>query len=99
MVKITVLKRLYNPELAEKYRRPDIHRGPCPCSEGEEFYVEHVGEQPEGLCPWAWDDMHKFVLALMAGADFTGMKHGNTFLASCTDGIKPVVFKLERIDD
>jgi uncharacterized repeat protein (TIGR04076 family) len=43
--------------------------------------------------------MHKFVLALMAGADFTGMRQGNTFLASCTDGIKPVIFKLERVDD
>lgn len=98
LVKITVLKRLYNQELAEQYRRPDVHKGPCPCSEGEEYLVNQVGDLPEGLCPWAWDDMHKFVLALMAGTDFKGMKQPNTFLASCTDGIKPVVFKLERID-
>ena len=99
MVKITVVKRLYNPELAEKYRRPDIHRGPCTCKEGQEFYVRDIGEEPEGFCTWAWNDMHKFVLALMAGADFAGMKQGNTCIVSCTDGIKPVVFKLERIDD
>ena len=99
MVKIIVLKRLYNPELAEQYRRPDIHRGPCTCEEGDAVYVEDANEMPEGFCPWAWGDMHKFVLALMAGANFSGMKQGNTFIANCTDGIKPVVFKLERVDD
>jgi len=28
--KITVLKTLYHPELAEQYRREDVHQGPCP---------------------------------------------------------------------
>jgi uncharacterized repeat protein (TIGR04076 family) len=36
----------------------------------------------------------------MTGADFgPWMKDGNMFIACCTDGIKPVVFKLERFED
>jgi uncharacterized repeat protein (TIGR04076 family) len=100
MIRITVLKTLYNQELAEEYRRPDSHKGPCPrYNEEPEFYVKHIDEPPEGFCMWAWNDIHKFVLALMTGADFAGMKEVNTFIASCTDGIKPVIFKLERIAD
>lgn len=46
--KITVLKRMFNADLAEEYRRADIHFGPCPhFAEGDEFVVEHIGVRPE----------------------------------------------------
>jgi len=49
--KITVLKRMFNPDLAEAYRRPDIHQGPCPLfEEGQEFIVRHLGERPSECC-------------------------------------------------
>ena len=99
--KITVLKTMYNQDLAEQYRRPDIHQGPCPFfSEGQEFISKFVGERPEGFgCEWAWNDLQKVVIAAMLNGDFSNwMVDGNTFIACCTDGIKPVVFKLERID-
>ena len=39
---ITVLKTLYHPDLAEEYRRPDAHQGPCPFFEvGDQFSVEY----------------------------------------------------------
>ena len=98
--KITVLKTLYHPDLAEQYRRPDIHRGPCPFfTEGQEFVAKMIAERPEGFaCEWAWNDLEKIVLGMMLNADFgTWMQDPNTFIACCTDGIKPVVFKLERI--
>lgn len=45
--KITVLKKMFNPDLAEEYRRADVHYGPCPYyEEGDEFTVEHMGERP-----------------------------------------------------
>lgn len=51
-------------------------------------------------CDWAWNDIQKVLLAMMLGADFgLWMKDSNTFIACCTDGIKPVVFKLERSED
>jgi uncharacterized repeat protein (TIGR04076 family) len=98
--KITVLKLLYNADLAETYRRPDIHEGPCPYyTEGQEFIVQHLGERPpDFFCDWAWNDIHKILFAMQLGGDFSNwMKDRNTFITCCTDGIKPVVFKLERI--
>jgi uncharacterized repeat protein (TIGR04076 family) len=36
---------------------------------------------------------------MMLNADFgTWMQDPKTFISCCTDGIKPVVFKLERIE-
>jgi uncharacterized repeat protein (TIGR04076 family) len=100
--KITVLKKMFNQDLADEYRRPDIHRGPCPYfTEGQEFVVEYLGERPEAFfCDWAWNDIQKILFAMMVGGDFgSWMKDGNTFITCCTDGIKPVVFKLERTDN
>jgi uncharacterized repeat protein (TIGR04076 family) len=100
-VKITVLKTLFHADLADEYRRPDVHRGPCPFfSEGQEFVIDYLAVRPEGFdCDWAWDDIHKVLLALMVKADFgTWMKNPNTFITCCTDGVKPVVFKLERME-
>lgn len=100
--KITVLKTTYDPDLAEAYRRPDVHKGPCPIfTQGQEFIVEYLAQRPEGFdCEWAWDDIHKILFTLMLRGNFTTwMKDGNTFIACCTDGIKPVVFKIERLDE
>ena len=99
-VKITVLKTLYHEDLAEEYRRPDVHKGPCPFFEaGDEFVVDYLAQRPEGFeCDWAWDDIHKILMVLMVNGNFgTWMKDPNTFVACCTDGIKPVVFRLERL--
>ncbi len=99
--RITVLKTLYHPDLAEEYRRSDVHKGPCPFfAEGQEFIVEYLTERPDDFrCDWAWDDIHKILLVLMTGGGFgTWMKDPNQFITCCTDGIKPVIFKVERIE-
>jgi uncharacterized repeat protein (TIGR04076 family) len=78
-----------------------LHKRPCLFfSEGQEFVVNYLAKRPEGFaCDWAWDDIHKIALALMLKGNFgTWMKDENTFITCCTDGIKPVVFKLERIE-
>jgi uncharacterized repeat protein (TIGR04076 family) len=99
-VKITVLKTLFHQDLADQYRRADVHYGPCPMfAEGQEFIVDYLVERPEGFgCDWAWDDIHKILLTLMLNGNFgTWMKDPNMFIACCTDGVKPVVFKIERL--
>lgn len=86
----------------EEYRRPDVHQGPCPFfSEGQEFTVKYLAERPADFCcDWAGDDIHKIIMILMTNGNFgTWMKNENTFVTCCTDGIKPVVFKVERIYD
>ena len=99
--KITVLKTLYHADLAEEYRRPDVRKGPCHMfTKGQEFIVNYLMERPETFaCDWAWDDIHKVLMVLMLKGDYgTWMKDKNMFITCCTDGIKPVVFKVERLE-
>ena len=93
-VKITVLKRLHNQDLIEEYC--DSNWNACDrYTEGEEFVV--TGEDiPEGFCGWAWADLHKYIITLARGGNFSGVKPG-VFVTCCTDGFRPVIFKLERV--
>ncbi len=100
--KITVLKTLYHEDLAEQYRRPDVRQGPCHFFQvGQEFTVNYLTERPQGFgCDWAWDDIHKILMILMTRGNFgTWMKNENLFITCCTDGVRPVVFKIERITE
>jgi uncharacterized repeat protein (TIGR04076 family) len=103
-IKITVLKRTFNKEIADEYL--GTRAGPCDLNkQGLEFMSEN-GVKPDGFCDWAWNDMHKVVTTLVCGGTFN--KHGyfkdwmnrdNTLIVSCTDGIRPVIFKLEKIEE
>jgi uncharacterized repeat protein (TIGR04076 family) len=43
--------------------------------------------------------VNKIIMILMTKGNFsTWMKDGGTFITCCTDGIKPVVFRIERIE-
>lgn len=99
--KITVLKTLHHPDLEEEYRRPDVRKGPCTFFKpGDEFIVNYLAERPEGFnCDWAWHDIHKIIMILMTNGNFgTWMKNENNFITCCTDGVKPVIFKVERLE-
>jgi len=95
-VKITVMKRLRHGDLLEEYAQ-----GAWPAcdvfEEGQEFIVNERVEMPGGFCSWAWADIQKYAMALARGADFDGVKPGVS-IASCTDGFRPVVFRLERVE-
>lgn len=93
-VKITVLKRSHNAEILKEYAGSVW----TPCerfSEGKEFVSQH-GNMPDGFCSWAWSDIQKYVMALARGANFLDVKPG-TFVTCCTDGFRPVIFKVERV--
>lgn len=100
--KITVLKKNLHEELARKYCQNEVTL--CPAfEEGQEFITGF--ERPEGFCDWAWNDIYKFVAVLLSGGNFSKdifegwMKDDKTMIAICTDAIRPVIFKIERIDD
>jgi uncharacterized repeat protein (TIGR04076 family) len=99
--KITVLKRMLNQELADDYCKEET--GPCEVfTEGQEFIYDHSGEgsKPENFCEWAWNDMYKSVITLASKGTFgLWMKDDKTIITCCTDGIRPVVFKVQRIDE
>ena len=93
-VKITVTKRLLHKELLEKCCESIWE--PCErLQEGQEFVSDGVNI-PEGFCSWAWADIQKYVMTLARGGDFIGVKPGIT-VTCCTDGFRPVIFRLERI--
>ena len=101
--KITVLKRMANQELIDEYMGDEYRaRNVAPCDnleDGQEFTVESPGVPPEGFCAWAWSNIHKEIVAVMSGGDFTPwVKQRGTAIACCTDGFRPVVFKIERIE-
>ena len=100
--KITVLKKELNEKLVEEYCQNEITS--CPTfEEGQEFIVGF--SKPDGFCDWAWNDIYRFVAVLLAGGNFSRdnfegwMKDDKTMIACCTDAIRPVTFKIERVDD
>ena len=51
-------------------------------------------------CSEAWDAISRYIYAgLQGGSIMKGwMKEENTMIACCSDGTRPVIFKIERID-
>jgi uncharacterized repeat protein (TIGR04076 family) len=88
-VKITVLKRSYEKELVDQ-----LKTGPAsPCtrfSDGQEFTVTSQWAMPEKFCPWAYADIRAYIPMVLG--------QGNPIAVCCTDGYRPVFFKVERIE-
>jgi len=100
--KITVIKKIANQDLIEEYYAFEVPKesdGTCPNLKiGQEFFYTPGDPVPQGFCPWAWADINRDVEALCAGANFDWEKYKGTQIACCTDGMRPVVFKIERVD-
>ena len=99
-VKITVIKKLFFPELADAYLSEGSAVGPCPLLHaGDVFIFEGEARMPEGFCPWAWIDIYRGVAALSAGATYApwNSRDGEQILC-CTDGVRPVVFRIEALE-
>jgi uncharacterized repeat protein (TIGR04076 family) len=102
--KITVLKRTINQDLAQEYIAMPV--GPCESfTEGQEFVFTPIMDRPQGFCDWAWNDIYKTVISLARGGNFSDglfqnwMKDSHSMITCCTDGIRPVIFKVEIFDD
>lgn len=53
---------------------------------------------PQKFCAWAWADIQRDVVYLALDGNYPWMKQNGTVLSCCTDGLRPVVFKLERME-
>jgi len=100
-VKITVLKKYFYEALAEVHLTEGRNAGACPFFEvGDSFIYEGYAVMPEKFCPWAWIDIYRGVNSLSAGANYTPWnKRAGEQVLCCTDGVRPVVFLLQRMDD
>ncbi len=66
--------------------------------EGDVFYVNDIQKTPDNFCLWAWRDIYKDVSILYFGGNFPLLEPG-TQHTSCSDGHKPVIFELRRINE
>jgi uncharacterized repeat protein (TIGR04076 family) len=97
-VKITVLRRMANPDLLERYQH--VTAAPCDRFEdGQEFVLSQWRAPPEGFCEWAWEDIHKKLLWVTGEDELAPppIREGGFIVACCTDGFRPVVFEIRRM--
>jgi uncharacterized repeat protein (TIGR04076 family) len=96
--RVTVVKRAFDRQLVEDHLANPENFSVCSLVEdGQEFIVNSPFEMPEGLCAWAWADIRPFILTMASGGNFGFMKDKNSALAMCTDPLRPVIFKITRI--
>jgi len=98
-VKITVLKRTDTKQIFGD--NPPMGQAIDACNlfkVGQEFIVDEDGKMPEGFCHWAWNDLYKVIATLSYGGNFPWMKEKGTAVSCCTDGLRPVIFEIRRIE-
>lgn len=97
-VKITVLRRFDPSEVFETSPVTLLKPiGKCELfRDGQEFIVEK-GRMPQGFCGSAWHTIYPNVRTLTFGGDLPFHKETDTAINCCQDGLRPVVFKLQRI--
>lgn len=96
-VKITVLRKQLYEDIAVEYLTDGVQ--PCDFFEpGDCYLYTGAAEMPEGFCPWAWVDIYHSISSLSLGATCTPwQKQDGVSVVCCTDGIRPVTFRLEAI--
>ena len=78
----------------------DPNYGPCPVHQvGQTFVTSGIfgNEMPEGFCAQAWQSLVMPVNVLIGGGKVLGFDEKH--IACCADGLRPVVFLLERVEE
>lgn len=102
--KITVLRREFYQDLADEYlANPEV--GKCNrFHDGQEFILEQGDffHMMDGeFCSEAWDAISRYVYAALQGGSIMRgwTKDEKVMISCCNDGVRPVIFKIERIDE
>jgi len=96
-VKITVLRRFHPSEVFEESPATPHSLEACGIfKDSQEFIAENL-EMPEGFCTSAWASMYCNIRLLSFGGDLPWIKEKGVAINCCIDGLRPVIFKLERI--
>lgn len=105
-IKCTVIKKLAFEDLIREYHAgfpEDVQDHTCGCFQlGDEFIFQAGAPNPvntQGFCPWAYCDIQRDIEVMKSGGSQNWMKNPETFITCCTDGLRPVVFKLERLQE
>jgi len=98
-VKITVLKRS-NPSEVFDTGPVTLKKPLKACGlfrDDQEFVVDMGGKMPEGFCSSAWHAIYCSVRTLAFGGNMPWFEEKGVAINCCIDGLRPVIFKLERI--
>ena len=99
-VRITVLKKLSSMEVYGG-SLPEVGEDMAPYCDrlqiSQEFIVDESGAMPPGFCTWAWHDIYPAVTGLRFGGNFPWMKKEGMIYSCCSDGARPVFFRIERL--
>jgi uncharacterized repeat protein (TIGR04076 family) len=99
-IKITVVKKINNKDMFGDNSPVEFTTNPvCDRVEVGQELVSDGFAIPEGFCPWAFADIQRDIIHLRLGGNYPWIKKEGMMLSSCTDGVRPVIFKLERIED
>ena len=99
-LRITVIKKLSAKEVYGKPLAEVTDDFPAYCDRlevGKEFMVDESGAMPAGFCTWAWHDIYPAVTGLRFGGNYPWMKKDGMIYSCCSDGARPVFFKIERV--
>jgi uncharacterized repeat protein (TIGR04076 family) len=69
----------------------------CSLKVGDEFISDGTGNMPEGFCAHAWNSIFRNVHLLTWGGGYSKTIGDNLAFGVCPDGLRPVIFKLERL--
>ncbi len=101
MCRITVLKVTQDHDLIKEYGIKDL--GPCPFHKVGDTW-ETDWNKPANFCEEAWKVISPYVFALAHGVDtffphiwLDAKKHKGVSINCCSDALRPVIFKIERI--
>jgi uncharacterized repeat protein (TIGR04076 family) len=98
-LKVTVVRKfspedVFGPDHGVTYYGGEIPA--CGLELGQEFIVEDHRFMPEGFCGRAWHDLYTTLMIYYYGGDIEYPELGVTY-QPCGDGVKPVVFKIEKM--
>lgn len=106
-VKLTVIDKKLYPELQKQYCA-DSNAGPCPMYQvGDEFMFERYQDTDDfwrmgqgKQCSEAWDAFSRYIYTGLQGGSIMQdwMKDERVMITCCSDGTRPVIFKIERLD-
>ena len=88
--RITVLRKDFNEDFYRQH--PYGEASGCGRLEvGQVFLTDSPWDPPEGFCTWAWSDLQSIIHRIHGG-------NPTVMISCCTDGLRPVYFKLEPIE-
>ena len=101
--KITVIKKIsatdiYGDDMPVA-TNPNMFAPTCDQFElGQEFMLDDIN-CPQGFCSWAFADIQRDLVHVFFRGNYPWIKDKGVSISCCTDGLRPVVFKIERTED